>query len=215
MRNWPHNRKKNLFCLDQWVSVAEGLFISHSHTCPRGSMGQHNVRDWSKPQKTLVKILDQRPYGNRTDFHTHSPELFKHKIIRKQPFTTRGTANCSQVHKNMRHGLLSLQKQVQWVPLPVLKDLLSKQNSCNFKLWSVLLVGWKYLLIFVNCNWVAIRWQQYSTHLHTNSTQNNTKQYTEQHKNFGRVWAVPRLCGFYPGICLTSVEKAQKNPHSG
>jgi hypothetical protein len=29
--------------------------------------------------------------------------------------------------------------------------------------------------IFVNCNWVATRWQQYSTHLHTNSTQNNTK----------------------------------------
>jgi len=30
--------------------------------------------------------------------------------------------------------------------------------------------------IFVNCNWVASRWQQYSTHLHTNSTQNDTKQ---------------------------------------
>jgi hypothetical protein len=30
--------------------------------------------------------------------------------------------------------------------------------------------------IFVNCNCVAPRWQQYSTHLHTNSTQNDTKQ---------------------------------------
>jgi hypothetical protein len=30
--------------------------------------------------------------------------------------------------------------------------------------------------IFVNCNWVATRWQQYSTHLHTNSTQNDTQQ---------------------------------------
>jgi hypothetical protein len=28
--------------------------------------------------------------------------------------------------------------------------------------------------IFVNCNWFDTRWQQYSTHLHTNSTQNNT-----------------------------------------
>jgi hypothetical protein len=28
--------------------------------------------------------------------------------------------------------------------------------------------------IFVNSNWVATRWQQYSTHLHTNSAQNNT-----------------------------------------
>jgi len=26
------------------------------------------------------------------------------------------------------------------------------------------------------CNWVVTRWQQYSTHLHTNSTQNDTKQ---------------------------------------
>ena len=28
--------------------------------------------------------------------------------------------------------------------------------------------------IFVNYNWVDTRWQQYSTHLHTDSTQNNT-----------------------------------------
>ena len=28
--------------------------------------------------------------------------------------------------------------------------------------------------IFVKCNWVATRWQQYSTHLHTYNTQNNT-----------------------------------------
>jgi hypothetical protein len=45
---------------------------------------------------------------------------------------------------------------------------------------------------FINCSWVATRWQYYSTHLHTNNTQNDTKQtihrttqnkqYTEQHK---------------------------------
>jgi len=28
--------------------------------------------------------------------------------------------------------------------------------------------------IFVNWNWVDTRWQQYSTYLHTNSTQNDT-----------------------------------------
>ena len=28
--------------------------------------------------------------------------------------------------------------------------------------------------IFLNCSWVVTRWQQYSTHLHTNSTQNDT-----------------------------------------
>jgi len=40
-------------------------------------------------------------------------------------------------------------------------------------------------------------------------TQN--KQYIEQHKNFGRVQAVPRLCGSYPGSCLTTEEIAQEN----
>jgi hypothetical protein len=45
------------------------------------------------------------------------------------------------------------------------------------------------------------------------TTQN--KQYIEQHKNFGRVWAVPRLCGLYPGICLTTDEKARKNLSQG
>jgi hypothetical protein len=30
--------------------------------------------------------------------------------------------------------------------------------------------------IFVNCKWVATRWQLYNTHLHTNNTQNDTKQ---------------------------------------
>ena len=37
------------------------------------------------------------------------------------------------------------------------------------------------------------------------------KQYIEQHIKFGRVWAMPRLCELYPGICLTTDEKTQKN----
>jgi hypothetical protein len=32
------------------------------------------------------------------------------------------------------------------------------------------------MIYLLNCNWVATWWQQYSTHLHTNNTQNNTKQ---------------------------------------
>jgi len=39
------------------------------------------------------------------------------------------------------------------------------------------------MIYFVNCNWVATRWQQYSTHLHTSNTQNSTI-------NLGRVRAV-------------------------
>jgi len=34
-------------------------------------------------------------------------------------------------------------------------------------------------------------------------------------QKLGRVWAVPPLCGFYPGICLTTEEKARKNLSQG
>jgi hypothetical protein len=37
------------------------------------------------------------------------------------------------------------------------------------------------------------------------------KQYIQQQQKLGSVRAVPRLCGFYPGICLTTEEKARKN----
>jgi hypothetical protein len=68
--------------------------------------------------------------------------------------------------------------------------------------------GILYIDIFVNCNCVDTRWQQYSTHLHTQNTQNNTI-------NLGRVQAVPRLCELYPGICLTTEEKARENLSQG
>jgi hypothetical protein len=60
--------------------------------------------------------------------------------------------------------------------------------------------------------------QQYSTHLHTNNTQNDKKkkQYIEQHKNIiGTVRAVTRLGELYPGICLTTEEKARKTLSQG
>jgi hypothetical protein len=38
-----------------------------------------------------------------------------------------------------------------------------------------------------------------------NNKQNNTNN------KFGRVLAVPTLCELYPGICLTTEEKARKN----
>jgi len=31
----------------------------------------------------------------------------------------------------------------------------------------------------------------------------------------GRVWAVTRLCELYPGICLTTEQKARKNLSQG
>jgi len=41
------------------------------------------------------------------------------------------------------------------------------------------------------------------------------KQYIEQHNNFGRVRAVPRLGKLYPDICLTTEQKARKNLSQG
>ena len=55
----------------------------------------------------------------------------------------------------------------------------------------------------------------------TNNIQNNTKIRRTTQKihrttqKLGRVRAVPRLCEFYPGICLTTEEKARKNLSQG
>jgi len=63
-----------------------------------------------------------------------------------------------------------------------------------------------------------------TVHIYTQTIQRTTqnKQYIEQHKKthrtiqkLRRVRAVPRLCGFYPGICLTTEEKARKNLSQG
>ena len=53
---------------------------------------------------------------------------------------------------------------------------------------------------------------------HTNSTENDTKQTIHRitqkiyrtTQKLGRVRAVPRLCGFYTGICLTTEKKQGK-----
>ena len=67
--------------------------------------------------------------------------------------------------------------------------------------------------IFVNCNWVDTRWQQYSTHSHTNNTQNTTKQtihWTTQ--KFGRLRAMPRLLWVLPWLLPYNWEKSTENP---
>ena len=52
-----------------------------------------------------------------------------------------------------------------------------------------------------------------TVHIYTQTIHRMTqnKQYIEQHKNFGRVWAVPHLGELYPSICLTTEGKARKN----
>jgi hypothetical protein len=74
-------------------------------------------------------------------------------------------------------------------------DMIYDDMWCDM-IWYVIWYMWYDIWygIFVNCNWVDTRWQQYSTHLRTNNTQNDTKQtihrttqnkkYTEQNKNY-------------------------------
>ena len=38
--------------------------------------------------------------------------------------------------------------------------------------------------IFVKCNWVDTRWQQYGTHLYTHNTQNNTMKHKTQNGRY-------------------------------
>ena len=56
-----------------------------------------------------------------------------------------------------------------------------------------------------------------TVHIYTQTVHRTTqsKQYIERHKRFGRVQAVPRLCELYPGMCLTTEEKARKNLSQG
>ena len=56
-----------------------------------------------------------------------------------------------------------------------------------------------------------------TVHIYTQTIHRTTKkkQYIEQHKKFGRILAVPRLCGLYPGIYLTTDEKALENLSQG
>jgi hypothetical protein len=40
------------------------------------------------------------------------------------------------------------------------------------------------VVYFVHCKWVHTQWQQYSTHLHINSTQNNTMKQNTQNRTY-------------------------------
>jgi hypothetical protein len=55
--------------------------------------------------------------------------------------------------------------------------------------------------IFVNCNWVVTRWQLYNTHLHTNNTQNDTKQTIHSTtQNFENNTKILEECGPCPDL---------------
>jgi hypothetical protein len=66
---------------------------------------------------------------------------------------------------------------------------------------------YKYIYIYIyvfNRNWVDTWWQRYITHF------TQTVHIIQRKENW-EVRALPRLCGLYPGICLTTEEKARTN----
>jgi hypothetical protein len=79
-----------------------------------------------------------------------------------------------------------------------------------------------YLCIF-NCNWTDTRWQQYSTHLHTNSTQNTenrTRVYIIIKRTNGKCGPCPVFASYTAEFALqlgkkhgkTSVRVVEKCP---
>jgi hypothetical protein len=92
----------------------------------------------------------------------------------------------------------------------ILFHLLNRLQSYKF----ILL----FLLFILNCTKFDTRWQQYSTHLYTNSTQgteNGTYITIKIRRKKGDVRAVPHLCELCPGICLTTEDKTRKKPQLG
>ena len=78
--------------------------------------------------------------------------------------------------------------------------------SREFMRWHESNFGYWYIWydVFVNRSCVDTRWQQYSTHLHTNKTQNNTI-------NLGSVRAVP-LFASYTLVFASQVRKKHWKP---
>jgi hypothetical protein len=65
------------------------------------------------------------------------------------------------------------------------------------------------MIYFINCSWVATRWQQFSTHLHTNNTQKDTKQTIHRttqkfRKSAGRAPSLRVLLDTYVGLFALS-----------
>jgi len=92
------------------------------------------------------------------------------------------------------------------------RDAIWYMMWCGMILYTIWYMIRYDIIYLLNYSCVATRWQQYSTHLHTDSTQNNTKHtiYTTQFLLFWKSAGRARLCQLYPGIGITTEEKARK-----
>jgi hypothetical protein len=67
------------------------------------------------------------------------------------------------------------------------------------------------------CSFLSCKENVSTAHIYTQTIYKTTqnKQYIEQHKNLGRVRAVPRLGELCPDIFLTTEKKARENLSQG
>jgi hypothetical protein len=107
-------------------------------------------------------------------------------------------------HRNL-HGLL-FETSLECYKVPIYMPTGTSETVLLHLVCAVFITYVIWYNISVNCNWVATRG---SSTVHKNDTENDTKQ-TIHRTTLGSVLAVPRLCWFYPGICLTTEEKARK-----
>jgi hypothetical protein len=66
------------------------------------------------------------------------------------------------------------------------------------------------MIYLLNCNWVATRWQQFSTHLHTCNKQNDTKQTKNRTQKF---WTTQKHIGIGGSRRLQSAAGQLMAPH--
>jgi hypothetical protein len=73
-----------------------------------------------------------------------------------------------------------------------------------------------YIHTYFNCNWVETRWQQYSTHLHTNNTHNteNGTYITIKRNKFGKCRPCPIFASYTLAFAL-QLRKSTENPQLG
>ena len=119
---------------------------------------------------------------------------------------------------NLTVSSSTIQKPVTVLSFPRFAFHLCIAANCDWPLLYCVIILCVWYDIF-NCNWVGTRWQQYSTHWHTNSTQNNTidtKQHTKQHNSLIRNSAgrAPSLRGI-PWHLPYNWGKSTEKPQSG
>jgi hypothetical protein len=121
-------------------------------------------------------------------------------------YTYQPAASWPLWHRNPR-ALVSAYSHLFWsghpfVNFPLVYNLRTELCCCCYYFFKLEL-GWHSVA---------------AVHIHTNSTQNTedgTHVKITKKQNLvvnWEVWAVTRLCELYPGICLTTEEKARKNP---